>query len=246
MKKTLTAFLCFLPTKFTFWILNLMGHEISSTAKIGFSFIWISNKLTLSKHSKIGHLNRISINNLTIEEAGYIGNLNSIKGPLEIVLAKTAAIGNNNAIYRAPIGVTYSKSTLTLGVLSKITGNHRIDCTRNISIGNYTTIAGHNSQLWTHGYYHDQEGPGRFRVDGNITIGDNVYIGSACIINAGVTIANKVVVGAGSCISKSLLNAGTYVNQPLRFIESSPNADLRLKFKKVEGYTIEEEVYEKK
>lgn len=237
----------FLPVRVSFWLLNLLGHKIHSKAKIGFSIIWLDGTLTLHKHSKIGNFNIIRTNDITIHTAGYIGNYNKLVGPFKIILLEKGAIGNGNKCYRPPLGsVAYGDSILELGFLSKITANHRVDCTRSVQIGNYTTVAGHDSQLWTHAYYHDQTGPGRFRVDGDIKIGNNVYIGSRCIINGGISIADNVVVGANACISKSLLKAGLYVNQPLRHIDVNENEDLRSKFKRIDGFpTLEDEVYQR-
>lgn len=247
LRKFLTSIVCFLlPNKFSFWILNILGHKVHHSAKIGFSFIWLNGKLSLNKSSKIGHFNFIKIKSLAIEKNGYIGRMNKMNGPIEIVLGEKAAIGNRNSIYRGPIGVSYGSAILKLGSVSKITANHRLDCTRSIVIGNYSILAGHESQLWTHGYYHDSAGPGRFRVDGEIEIGNNVYIGSRCIINAGVKIGDAIVVGANSCVSKSLLEVGTYVSQSLRFIEKANEVDQRDKFNKIDGFDICEEVYEKK
>lgn len=246
LNKILTAFLCFaFPARFIFWILNSLGHKVNSRAKIGFSFIWLNQRLELEKDSKIGHFNFIKIDSISIGKSGYIGKFNNLNGPFNIVLAETAAIGNGNSIYRAPLGVTYDKAELRLGILSKITANHRLDLTRSIKIGDYSTIAGHETQIWTHAYYHDKSGPGRFRLDGEIEIGNNVYIGSRCIINMGLKIGDTVVVGANACISKSLLEPGTYVNQPIRMI-STPDGDARTRFKKMDRHDVCEEVYEKK
>jgi acetyltransferase-like isoleucine patch superfamily enzyme len=247
LKKVLTLILALMfPARLTFWILNLLGHKVHYRSKIGFSIVWIKGKLVLEASSKIGNFNIIRVNNLAIAKAGYIGNINKINGPIDVLLDETGAIGNKNSISRSPIGVTYGPAVLKIGVLSKITANHKLDCTRSIQIGNYTTIAGHDSQLWTHAYYHDKQGPGRFRLDGEITIGNNVYIGSRCIIHGGITIADAVVVGSNSSVSKSLLKQGTYVNQPLRYIETEKDVDLRAKFNKVQGNKVCEEVYEKK
>jgi acetyltransferase-like isoleucine patch superfamily enzyme len=247
LKKIITLLICFLfPIKLTFWILNLMGHKVHHKSKIGFSLLWIKEKLTLDDSCRIGNFNLIKLNNLTIKKLGYISNFNKLNGPIEIILQEKAAIGNNNNIYRSPLGITYDKSILQLGILSKITGNHRIDSTRNIMIGNYSTIAGHDSQLWTHAYYHDKKGPGRFRLDGDIEIGDNVYIGSRCVITGGVKIADNIVVGANACVSKSLLIAGIYVNQPLRFIEPIQDARANENLTRIERFPVSEEVYEKR
>lgn len=198
----------------------------------------------MKENARIGHFNLIKVNSLSMDTNAYIVNYNSIKGPIDIMLANTSAIGNRNKIYRAPAPVTYGKAVLQLGPLSKITGNHRLDCTRSIIIGDYSTIAGHDSQLWTHAYYNDKTGPGRFRVDGEIIIGNNVYIGSRCVISSGVKIADQIAVGANSSISKSLVQAGTYVSQPLRYIEASKDSHSR--FKKVNEKNLCEEVYERK
>lgn len=220
-----------------------MGHRVHAKARIGFSFLWLDGILKLNKDSRIGHFNFILINNIIIETNGYIGNNNRMKGPFAIELADTAAIGNSNKLYRAPLGVTYGQAVLKLGVLSKMTTRHSIDCTRSISIGDYSTIAGHDTQLWTHAYYQDRTGPGRFRLDGEIEIGNNVNIGSRSVLNCGIKIVDGVVVGSNSSISKSLLKEGTYVSQPLRYFE--PVSDARSRFRKVVYPQLCEEVYER-
>ncbi|NBW34968.1 MAG: hypothetical protein EBR30_08110 [Cytophagia bacterium] len=220
-----------------------MGHRIHPRARIGFSIIWIDEFLIMREYSRIGNFNIIRIIGLSIDDGAYIGRLNRFNGPFEIILEKTAAIGNGNSCYRAPIGVTYGSSIIKLGILTKITSNHSIDCTRSVIMGDYSIIAGHSSQLWTHAYYHDFSGPGRFRLDGSIEIGSNVYIGSGSILNLGIRIADGVVVGANSSVSKSLLKAGAYVSQPLRYIENRGNQ--RERFKKVEEFSICEEVFER-
>jgi len=228
--------------RMAFWILNLLGHKVHPKSKVGFSLLWINNELVLNEASLIGDFNLILIDNLAIDRNGRIGDRNKLLGPYDFILGKAAAIGNGNSCYRAPLGVTQGKAILRLGELSKITSFHRIDCTCTITMGDYCTLAGHESQLWTHSYYHDRTGPGRFRLDGPIEIGNNVNIGSRSVITCGVRIADGITIGANSSISKSLLKAGVYVNQPLRFIEA--DVDSRFKFKRV-VVELCEEVYER-
>ncbi|MDN5215669.1 hypothetical protein QQ020_26565 [Fulvivirgaceae bacterium BMA12] len=154
-------------------------------------------------------------------------------------------IGNRNLIKRSPTPITYGISLLYLGAMTKITASHVIDCTRSIRIGNYSIIAGLSSQLWTHGYFHEANGPGRFRVDGEIIIGNNVYVGSKCVFNLGVKVADSITIGSNSSVSKSLLHKGMYVSQPLRYLESDANT-AREKLIKVEVENLIEQVYEKK
>jgi acetyltransferase-like isoleucine patch superfamily enzyme len=247
VKSIFCAFILFLfPTRLVFWLVNLFGHKLSSGARVGFSFVFISGKLSMNKHTRIGHLNIVRIDNLSMAPGSYIGKLNSIKGPFDIILKERGAIGNGNKIDRAPLGVSYGKAVLQLGLLSKLTANHRLDLMRSVVFGDYTTLAGHDSQIWTHSYYHDEEGAGRFRVDGEVIVGDNVYIGSRCILTPGVSIVSKITVGANSCVSKSLTEVGTYVNSSLRFFEKKSQADLKDGFQKVTDFEVCEEVFERR
>jgi acetyltransferase-like isoleucine patch superfamily enzyme len=111
--------------------------------------------------------------------------------------------------------------------LSKITSDHRIDCTATVHIGSFSTIAGTGSELWTHGYVHALQGAGRYRVDGRIRIGNNVYVGSSCIITTGVSLANGVIVGAGATVARSLTEPGMYVSAALRRLDRPGDPDIR-------------------
>ncbi|WP_404339927.1 acyltransferase [Pseudoalteromonas mariniglutinosa] len=53
-----------------------------------------------------------------------------------------------------------------------------------------------------------------------INIGDNVFIGSHCIIMPGVTIGSNVVIGAGSVVTKSLDSDAVYAGVPAKKIKS--------------------------
>jgi UDP-3-O-[3-hydroxymyristoyl] glucosamine N-acyltransferase len=122
-------------------------------------------------------------------------------------------------ISRATKGISHNKVNLEIEIFSKITAGHKIDCMRNVSIGDYSIFVGANTQVWTHRYVHERTGTGRFRVDGEIIIGNNVYIGSRCVFNLGVRIADGVTLGSNSTISKSITKLGLYVSHPLRYVD---------------------------
>jgi acetyltransferase-like isoleucine patch superfamily enzyme len=71
---------------------------------------------------------------------------------------------------------------------------------------------------------HAPEGPDRFRVDGEIIIGNNVYLGSGVMINPGVVIADSINIGGNSTVSRSLTEPGMYVSQPLRHLSKDYNS----------------------
>lgn len=176
----------------------------------------------------------------------YIGRGNLIYGPLDIVLNINAAVGNSNKISRGPLGsVTFGRSELRLGQLSKITANHRIDCTNSVQIGDFSTLAGICTQVWTHGYIHEMEGPDRYRIDGRVVIGNNVYIGSGSIISMGVRLVSGVIVGAGTTVARNLDEPGLYVSSAIRQLPRPISPDSRRDLVKVNSEQLCERVYEK-
>lgn len=244
MKKIIASIFClFFPSKISVLLLRLLGYKVGKQVKIGFSLVYC-NSILIMDGGKIGHLNVIAIDSLIMQRQSYIGSLNVIKGPIQIILDEIGAIGKSNFINRGKLGITYGIAILKLGKLSKITAFHYIDLTRSITFGDYSTLAGVRSQIWTHGYMHANEGPGRFRVDGDVNIGDNVYIGTGSIINPGVNIANSINIGGNSSIAKSLLEPGMYVSQPLRYI-SKDYEQTKSKLTRVKSDNLVEEVYEK-
>jgi acetyltransferase-like isoleucine patch superfamily enzyme len=199
-------------------MLRILGHWIKPGVKIGFSLVLVDH-LYLEALSNIGHLNLIRCRRVVLGKTARIGNMNLVRGPFSVWIGEGSKLGNRNQVTRAPHPVSYGPALLKFGKVSGITAQHSVDCTCSVILGDYTTIAGQGSQFWTHGYYHCAEGVDRFRVDGKIRLGNNVYIGSASVITAGVEIANHVIVGSHSSISKSLSRSGMYVSQPLRYIE---------------------------
>lgn len=243
MKKYLTTLICFLPSKLAIVGLKLIGHKVDWSSRIGFSIIMTDN-LILNKYCKVGHFNFICVDKVSFDKKAYIGHFNFIRGPFDVEMKTTGAIGNRNIITRGARGIVYGKSKLLIGELSKITARHTLDLTRSITIGNFSTIAGSGTQIWTHGYVHGPKGKERIRVDGEIYIKDNVYIGSNCVLNAGIVINSAITVGSNSTVSKDLKESGMYVGQGLRFFKKNID-DVKSKLNKVTGYDLAEEVYEK-
>jgi len=234
----------FLPNFLKRIILRLLGHEIGRNVKIGFSLIHV-DKLKLSEGSWIGHFNVLKNELLVLKKNSHIKHFNMIKGPFDLILESRARIANQNYITRAVHGVTYGESVFKLGENSNITSKHFIDLTKSVIMGSNTVLGGRDTQIWTHGYVHKETGDDRFRVDGEVKFGDNVYIGSRCLFNPGVTISNAISIGGGSVVSKDLINKGMYVNQSLRFLEQDFEM-VKKRLVKVEGKSLIEEVYLKK
>ncbi|MFK7775925.1 MAG: hypothetical protein AB8F94_27625 [Saprospiraceae bacterium] len=171
--------------------------------------------------------------------------MNRIRGAMNVIMAAESVIANSNSIFRASSPVTYGSGTLKIGRFGMLVSKHHLDCTRSITIGENTTIGGLGSQFWTHGYFHGPIGKERIRIDGEIIIGNNVYVGTNATFNPGVEVGDGISIGSNVCVSRSIKRPGMYVAQPLRFIEKEIDS-IRDALNKVEEESLIDEVYEKK
>lgn len=176
------------PCRMKNTILNLFSNkDIHNDAYIGFSFINVKH-LTVAENAKIKHLVKM-------------------KGLESVVLKSNSYVGNHNSFYcNATIG---DNGHFILGVDSELVRQNALDLTSNITIGDNVVIGGYGTQFWTHGF--DTQ---RNRLQGEICIADNVYIGSSTIFNLGVSICSDVSVGAGSVVSKHITTSGFYAGVP--------------------------------
>jgi len=85
-----------------------------------------------------------------------------------------------------------------------------------ITIGNHVAL-GSEVQVWTHGSFLDVlDGyPATFKP---VTIGNNVWIPSRCILLPGVKIGNDVVIGIGSLVNKSLPSGCLAGGTPIKIL----------------------------
>lgn len=79
-----------------------------------------------------------------------------------------------------------------------------------ITIGNYTTISG-NVEFVTHDNSISKVLPEYSDLFGRITIGQNCFIGARSVIMYGCTIADNVIVAAGSVVTKSIKKSNVIV-----------------------------------
>lgn len=139
-----------------------------------------------------------------------------------------------------------------------------------ITIGNHVTITDgvrfitHDGGIWV---FREEEP--QADVFGEISIGDNVFIGVGSIILPGVTIGNNTVIGAGSVVSRSFSGNGVIAGNPARLIctleeyreklsrvklntkgmsdegiirEIAHNPDKLLRKKQIKGYCVQTEL----
>lgn len=243
MRKAICAVLLLLfPMFMVRAVLNVLGHRILSGCRVGFSWVYC-DAILLDVGAHIGHGNFVSVQRLLMRKGAYFGRGNVLRGPFDVHMRANAALGHGNRVTRAGAGISTGPAKLVLGALAKITAGHRVDCTRSVHLGAFSTVAGFGSQIWTHGYVHDIDGPGRYRMDGRVVIGENVYVGSGCLLFQGVRLAKGVILGGGTPVARSLLERGLYVSSAIRQLPRPEAPDQRADLKRVEDPSLCEPVY---
>ena len=183
--------------------------------RVGFSLV-LCRYIDMDVEATIGHFNLIIVDSLVMKKESRIGHLNFIKGGFDVLMDEKSSIHNLNKI--SSIAVLYESVCLHLRRNARIGVSHLLDLTSSITIGENSMLAGADTQIWY------------VRVDGEVHIGSNCYIGARCTILPNVFIGNAITVGAATCVSKSLKNKGAYVSPPVIHLDYSfDEAVLKLK-----------------
>ena len=147
-----------------------------------------------------------------------------------IELGDYATIGRSNWITGHPSGSRQHfvhqpdrQPRLILGEHSAITKNHHLDCTHEIQIGCFTTVAGYQSQLLTHSI----DIVAGQQDSKPIRIGDYCFIGTRCTLLGGGRLPSHCVLAAGAVLTGTFEQSfSLYGGVPARRIKDIP-ADAR-------------------
>lgn len=165
---------------------HVLGWDIDPTAYIGRSIIDV-NRLSMGPGSSIGPRNVIrNLEELRLDEGASIATRNHIIGwPLTSTLFP-------HSPNRDP--------SLIVGKHAMITVGHEIDCCDRVEIGDYSALAGFNSQILTHSLnlVRDRQ------ETRPVVIGDRSAVMSACILQSGARVPPRSIVSAGSVITTKL------------------------------------------
>jgi acetyltransferase-like isoleucine patch superfamily enzyme len=174
-------------------------------------FPWVIRRLILSlcfgyKFAAGSIVGRsiLSASKVSLGKNARISSLTIIRNLDELDMADNAVIGSFNWIH-GYVGNCHFKdfpdrvSRLRMCRDSALTARHIVDCTDEVVIGEFATIAGHRSQILTHGIDiargHQACAP--------VHVGRYSFVGTASILTKGVTVPSYSVIGAGSNFTKS-------------------------------------------
>ncbi len=226
-----------------FLLLPIKDVRLSHKARVGFSVIF-AEKIDIGDDARIGMFNIIICSSLVMKAGAVIRHFNFIKGIFNLEMSEKTEINRNTTIVNSlqipELRKAYSIPTLKIGLNSIIGVKHFLDMTASVTIGENSILAGRSSELWTHAFYHQHKGSGRYMIRGKINIGNNCYIGSHVIFNCGVNVADTTTVAAGAIVSKDIMRGGIFCAQPLRHLDFEPDAAVR-KYKKIDEYHYEKE-----
>ncbi|QJD80125.1 acyltransferase [Spirosoma rhododendri] len=219
LKKLIT---CLLPWSLRRRALNRwFGYRIAPTARIGMAWIF-PDMLVMDEHSYIDHLT-VAINLSRVELGAHatIGRGNWITG---------FPINTNSAHFRHQ---TNRQPSLSLGESAAITKNHHIDCTDQIRIGRFSTIAGYQTQLLTHSIdvFENRQN------SAPIHIGDYTFVGTNSVVLGGATLPDRSVLGAKSLLNKEYHEEWMlYAGVPAKPVQGIPSSARY--FTRAEGFVV--------
>ena len=188
-------------------VLNtILDIKFEKGAKIGYS-VFLAKKSILRKNSVIKNFS--FVNEIDFFEMGAfskIGNRNWITGS-----SSELKKGYNASPHR--------KCEFIIGEHTRITANHHFDCNGGVYIGKYTTIAGMNTQILTHGIDLIESVQ---KADKTI-IGTYCFVGTKCIILKGAVLPNNCLLAAGAVLTKSYVESEMiYAGVPAKPVKKIP------------------------
>lgn len=221
MRKLFQIITLLLPWKLRRLALNKwFKYEIAPTASIGMAWVF-PQKLVMRAGARIEHFTvAIHLDAIIMDERAKIGRSNWITG---------FTTGSEHAKFfkHQPT----RRAELRIGRHSAITKHHHIDCTNLIEIGQFSTIAGYNSQLLTHSidvFENRQD-------SAPIYIGDYTFIGTDVVILGGASLPSHSVLGAKSLLNKQHTESWTlYGGVPAKALQPLPREAKY--FSRTEGY----------
>ena len=161
-------------------------YQLDPSARIGLAWVF-PTKLQMGKNARIDHFTvAIHLDLIQMGEDSSIGRSNWITG---------LSSQNNTPFFKHQ---PERKAELIVGHHSHITKNHHLDCTNQLTIGNFVTVAGYHSQFLTHSI-----DPFENRQDSApILIGDYTFVGTNVVVLGGAVLPSYCILGAKSLLNK--------------------------------------------
>ncbi|MFK7847032.1 MAG: DapH/DapD/GlmU-related protein [Rhodothermales bacterium] len=135
-----------------------------------------------------------------------------------IVNANTFTAGTGCALYHGTY-VLNTQGSMTMGENSHLGALCYVNvCHGSLSIGDDVAIGPHTSMIVYSNHYKEGTKVTEERIQQDIVIGNNVFVGAHCTILPGTVIGDHVVIGAGSVVKGTLEGPAIYAGAPCKKI----------------------------
>lgn len=197
-----------------FFYNTLLGYNISYTAKVFPLNFLLCNSLKVEGGGGFyGYFNIIKdVNKFNIGKNAKVRSFNRFQNFDTCTLQEDALIVSKNEFFGTSKNISPFKDyeNIVIGSKTIITRGHSFDLSDEIIIGKDVTFGGSGIQVWTHGF--DLE---HTKIQASVRLGDNCYVGSRSLIMPGVQVCDSASFGAGTIVSKSVIESGFYTSSNL-------------------------------
>lgn len=179
-------------------MLQRLGHDVHDTARARSNVVWRVDSVVMAPRSRVGRWNLVKhMRTLSVGSGASIGRLNVISS--HPVYAKLYPGG----------------ASLTLGSHAKITSRHQLDCSGSLEVGDFSSIAGHETRVLSHSVDLGRDA----QVAHPITIGERSFVGARCLLLGGAHLPARSVLAAGSVLPHRKTDAmpGLWAGVPAEF-----------------------------
>jgi len=159
----------------------------------------------------------LKVTHITMGPGSRIGKWNVIKDLRLVSVGDQASVGRLNVISSHPVYKRLYPDGASLVVKANafITSRHQLDCSGSITLGSFSTIAGHETKILSHSIDVRED----VQVAYPVVIGDRSFVGARCLILGGASLPAHSVLAAGSVLirSNSEAESGLYAGVPAKF-----------------------------
>lgn len=170
---------------------------------------------------KIG-LSYLDCTDLKIGDSVRIGHFNSFRKTRKLTIGAETFIGSFNQLSGSGTYYENFPCTVTIGRKCFIMSRHFIDSSGTVTIHDGVTLAGRDTQIWSHSQVMQDEMPQLAPI--TVEIGADAYIGARATL-VGCKLPSKALVGAGSVVTKDFTDIHDRVliaGNPAKVVKTYP------------------------
>lgn len=163
-------------------LLRSMGHDIHPSAIARSCLVLRVAQVSMGANSRIGLWNLLkNMRRVSIGDHAMIGRLN---------------VFSSHPVYKRlyPDG-----AVLDIGAHSFVTSRHQFDCSGSVTIGEYSSVAGHETKIVTHSIDVRRDAQAAYPV----RIGARSFVGARCLLLGGAVLPDRSVLAAGSVLARA-------------------------------------------